>query len=71
MQPSIAAFGTVVKLDTLTVYKQLDDETIATVAGDQVSIWFTDGDEAHKIGGIGRGTSGFTNEQLINKIWKD
>jgi len=58
-----------VKLDTLTVYKQLDEETIATVSGDQISLWSVDGDDAYKIGGIGRGTSGLTNEQLIAKIW--
>jgi len=65
--------GTVtVKTSSLNVYKQLDDETVATVnANGLVLLWAVDGDEAMQIGGIGKGTSNFTTDELIAKIWKN
>jgi hypothetical protein len=65
--------GTVtVQTSSLNVYKQLDDETVATVnANGLVLLWAVDGDETMQIGGIGKGTSNLTTDELIAKIWKN
>lgn len=62
---------TCVKASSLNVYKQLNDETVATVNNDLIFIWSIDheNDDAYQLGGIGKGTSNLTSEELIAKIW--
>lgn len=60
-----------VSASSLNVYKHLDHETVATVNDNGlVFIWSIDGDDAIQIGGIGKGKSNFTTDELIAKIWK-
>jgi hypothetical protein len=67
---NITAGNTIVPLSTLNVYKQLDDETVATVnSNNMVMLWNIEDGEAHYIGGIGKGTSNLTIDALIARAW--
>lgn len=66
---TIAGSSIIVNASSLNVYKKLDDETVATVNGDRVAIWNIEGDDAIQLSCVAAGSSGFTADQLIEKLW--
>jgi len=66
---SIAGAAVIVPAASLVAYKQLDDETIATVSGNRVAIWNIEGDDAIQLGNLAAGTSGLSIDQMISKLW--
>lgn len=59
-----------VATESLDIYKELDEDIVATVTkSGLVNIWAIDGDMAMNIGGIAKGTSNLTVDELIAKIF--
>jgi hypothetical protein len=56
-------------LQALNVYARVDEETVVTVDGDMVTFWNLEGDLAYKIGGISKGNSDLSINQLIERGW--
>ena len=71
MLTTITGASVIVSAASLTPYKQLDSETVATVAGDRVAIWNIEGDDAIQLACMAAGTSGMTADQMIEKLWAD
>lgn len=68
MQASIAS-SVIVSASSLIAYRQLDDETIATVSGDRVAIWNIEGEDAIQLACMASGSSGMDADQMIGKLW--
>jgi hypothetical protein len=59
-----------VSTDSLNVYKELDEDIVATATKcGIVNIWAIDGDMAMHLGGICKGQSNLSIDQLIAKIF--